>query len=250
MGKAEVETLRGHIDADYPEYNLSISDLKRFDRWKFDFDSLLSTNSLPSLSIIRFGNDHTAGARAGALTPKAFVAQNDQAVGQFVAYISASKIWNESAIFILEDDAQNGPDHVDAHRSTAYVVSPFVKRNTLVSRPYTTSSLLRTIELILGLPPMSQYDAAATPMWECFTSKPDDRKFNAVPATYSLTETNPAKTALALQSERFNLAEVDAVPDLEFSIVIWKAVKGMQSEMPAPVRSAFVKVTEGEGDDD
>ncbi|HRI78342.1 MAG TPA: alkaline phosphatase family protein [Cyclobacteriaceae bacterium] len=245
-----IPSLQGHIDMDYIGWDLATSDVTRYAQWQHDFDSLLAAHALPQLSIIALPNDHSAGARVGELSPRAYVAQNDLAVGKLIEHISASKIWNESAIFILEDDAQNGPDHVDAHRSTAYVISPYVKRNKVVSRAYSTSSMLRTIELILGLPPMSQYDAAATPMWECFTSTPDFKGFAALPATYNINEVNKDKTTLSEQSARFNLAQVDAVPDLEFSIVIWKSIKGLQSEMPPPVRSAFVKAGEEEGEDD
>src|SRR5205085_4689114 len=114
----------------------------------------------------------------GALTPRAFVAENDLALGQLVDIVSHSSIWSSSAIFILEDDAQNGPDHVDAHRSLLLAVSPFSRRGVVDSTLYTTCGVLRTMELILGLPPMSQYDAAATPMYNAFTTTPDLRPFS------------------------------------------------------------------------
>ena len=173
-------------------------------------------------------------------TPKAMVAENDLAVGKLIEHISHSPIWGASAVFILEDDAQNGPDHVDAHRSTAYVASPFTKRNTRVSTMYSTTSMLRTIELILGLPPMSQYDAAATPMWECFTASPDPTPFVSVDARYDIHEMNTDENIISKLSDRFNLEVMDAAPDDLFSQVIWKAVKGLESEMPPPVRSAFI----------
>ncbi len=249
-GHTNMKALEGHFDRDYSGWDLSISDLERYSKWQSDFDSLLAIHAVPQLNIVRFPNDHTAGLQIGMPSPRAFVAQNDLAVGKFIEHIGASKIWSESAIFILEDDAQNGPDHVDAHRSTAYVISPYVKRNAVVSRAYSTASMLRTIELILGLPPMSQYDAAAIPMWECFTATPDSKNFVSLPASYNIKELNKEKTALSEQSAHFNLTEVDAVPDLEFSRIIWKAIKGIHSEMPAPVRSAFVKPGTEDGDDD
>jgi Phosphoesterase family len=174
------------------------------------------------------------------------VAENDQALGQLIEHISNSKIWKESAIFVLEDDAQNGPDHVDAHRSPAFVISPYARRDAVISRMYSTTSMLRTMELILGLPPMSQYDAAATPMWECFTSTPDVKAYTAIPAQYNIKEMNTKVSSISRKSAEFNLAVMDAAPDLEFSEVIWKAVKGLDSVMPAPVRSAFVKPMEEE----
>ena len=157
-----------------------------------------------------------------------------------IEHISHSPIWAVSAVFILQDDAQNGPDHVDAHRSTAYVASPYARRKAVVSTMYSTTSMLRTMELVLGLPPMSQYDAASTPMWECFTATPDLEPFVALDASYDIHEMNTAENAISRLSDGFNLEDIDAAPDHLFSQVIWKAVKGLDSEMPAPVRSAFV----------
>lgn len=249
-GKTRLKSLEGHFDKDFPHYDLNVPDMVRFQKWKEDFDSLLDIKAVAQFNTIRLPNDHTAGARVGMPTPRAMVAENDLAVGAMISHISKSSIWKESAIFVLEDDAQNGPDHVDAHRSIALVVSPWAKRNVTVSRMYSTASMLRTMELILGLPPMSQYDAAALPMWECFTSEPDLRPFAALPASYDIHEMNKAKSALSDKSDGFNLEVMDAAPDLEFSEVIWKAVKGIDSPMPAPVRSAFVSHRLEDEDDD
>jgi YVTN family beta-propeller protein len=237
---SRLESLKGHFDVDFPSYDLSIPDMVRFEKWKEDFDSLIAINAVPQFQTLRLPNDHTSGARVGMPTPKAMVAENDLAVGKLIEHISHSPIWGESAVFILEDDAQNGPDHVDAHRSTAYVASPYVKRNTRVSTLYSTTSMLRTIELILGLPPMSQYDAAATPMWECFTASPDLTPFVSLDASYDIHEMNMEENTISRLSDSFNLEVMDAAPDHLFSEVIWKTVKGLESEMPAPVRSAFI----------
>lgn len=239
-GKAELESLKGHFDVDYTTYNLKISDMYRLEKWKEDFDSLLAIDAVPQFSSIRLPNDHTAGARVGMPTPRAMVAQNDLALGKMIEHLSNSSIWKESAVFVLEDDAQNGPDHVDAHRSTAFIASPYAKRFAKVSTMYSTTSMLRTMELILGLPPMSQYDAASTPMWECFTSTPDYTPFSALDASWDIHEMNTEKNKISQLSDSFNLEEMDAAPDHLFSQVIWKAVKGLDSEMPAPVRSAFI----------
>lgn len=239
-GKPTLKTLVGHVDLDYTGYKLSISDLHRFEKWKEDFDSLLAIDAVPQFSSMRLPNDHTSGARVGAHSPRAMVAENDLAVGKLVEHISKSSIWSESAIFILEDDAQNGPDHVDAHRSTAYIASPYAKRNAKVSIMYSTTSMLRTMELILGLPPMSQYDAASTPMWECFTSAPDFTPFEYLDPTYDINEKNVKRNELSELSDSFNLEEIDAAPDHLFSQVIWKSIKGLDSEMPVPVRAAFI----------
>ena len=162
----------------------------------------------------------------------------------FVEYLSNSSIWNQTLIIAVEDDAQNGPDHVDAHRSTAYIAGGFVKRNYVDHTMYSTSSLLRTIELILGLPPMSQYDAGAESLWRSFSKTPNATPFKSVPANVDLNEKNTKQTASADLSATFDFSKEDSAPDLLFSEVIWKAVKGEHSVMPAPRRSAFVKMVE------
>ena len=239
-GQTRVESLRGHFDTDFPTYNLSVPDMRRFEKWKEDFDSLLAVDAVPQFSSIRLPNDHTAGAQVGMPTPRAMVAENDLALGKMIEHISNSRIWGASAVFVLEDDAQNGPDHVDAHRSTAYIASPFAKRNTHIRTMYSTTSMLRTIELILGLPPMSQYDAASTPMWECFTASPDLTPYVALEAMYDIQEMNTEENVISRLTDSFNLEVMDAAPDHLFSQVIWKSVKGLDSEMPAPVRAAFI----------
>jgi hypothetical protein len=171
-------------------------------------------------------------------------------VGLFVEYLSNSPVWKESVVFIVEDDAQNGPDHVDAHRTTAYVAGGYVKRRFIDHTMYSTSSMLRTIELILGLPPMSQYDAAATPMWRCFMNTPDTSGFKSIDSNVDLDDKNTQNTASALKSMQFDFSKEDRIPDLEFSEVIWKAVKGEASIMPAPRRSAFIKITDEEENED
>ncbi len=248
---ASIPALEGNYCKAYGGYNLDVKDIDRVEIWKRDFDSLVAAKALPRFNSVRLGNDHTYGARVGKPTPTAMVAENDLAVGRFIEHISKSPVWKESAIFILEDDAQNGSDHVDAHRSTAYVVSPYTKRKTVIHDSYTTSSMLRTIELILGMKPMSQYDAAAPSMWKCFTPTPDFAPFTHKPAQTDMDAKNTAYNKSARQSETFNLTEVDAAPDLEFNEVIWKAVRGEDSVMPPPRRAAFlvtVKDDDGDGD--
>lgn len=242
--------LKGHASPIYPGYDLTIKDTLRIHRWKQEFDSLLAIDAVPRFNSIRLGNDHTAGARLGMPTPSAMVADNDLAVGLLVEYLSNSPIWKESVVFVVEDDAQNGPDHVDAHRSIVQVVSPYTRRNTKVSELYTTCSVLRTIELILGLPPMSQFDAAATPMWACFQNEPDLTPFQALPNQIDLDELNAERNELSDRSARVNLFQEDVEPEVAFNEVIWKTVRGMDSEMPAPKRSAFLRfnVAEEEGE--
>ena len=250
-GVPTIDVLKGHF-ANYAGYDLSIRDTVRFYQWKKDFDSLVATNALQQLTTLRFGNDHTEGMRAGKPTPFAHAADNDLAVGMFIDYLSKSPVWKESVVFILEDDAQNGPDHVDAHRSTAYIIGPYVKRNFVDHTMYSTSGMLRTMELILGMPPMTQYDAAATPMWRCFTNQPDYTPFNHLPANVNLNDKNPVNTPLAIFSEKFDWSKEDAVPDLTFNEILWQGLKGTAA--PSPVRAAFLKRNHkedrGEKDDD
>src|SRR5262249_39723971 len=147
---------------------------------------------MPRLSIVRLPNDHTAGTKPGSITPTAMVADNDLALGRVVEAVTKSKFWKDTAIFVLEDDAQNGPDHVDAHRSPALVISPYTKRGAVDSTMYSTSSMLRTMELILGLAPMSQFDVAATPMYAVFQKTPDESGYKHIVPEVDLAEKNKA----------------------------------------------------------
>ncbi len=215
-----------------------------------DFDSLLAIDKVPRLNLVRMGNDHTAGARIGFPTTSAMVADNDLAVGMFVEHLSKSPIWGESVVFILEDDAQNGSDHVDAHRSTAYVAGGFVKRGYVDHTPYSTSGMLRTMELILGLPPMSQFDAAATPMYRCFSQEVDPTGFISRPNQIDLNELNVEYNANAAKSEEMDFSKPDLIDDLELNRIVWQSVRGLDSEMPAPKRAAFLRFSEKEDDDE
>lgn len=244
-----VPSLVDNVCKKYQPYNLSITDVSRVEAWAADFDSLLALNKVPQLNTLRLGNDHTSGARLGAYSPIAAVGDNDLAVGKFIEHLSKSKIWNESVVFILEDDAQNGPDHVDAHRSTAYVAGGHVKRNFVDHTMYTTSGMLRTIELILGMKPMSQFDAAAMPMYRCFTKDLNLTPFGHVAPMVNIYEKNVAVNRNSIKSQKLNLREPDAINDLEFSEIVWQTVKGLDNKMPAPRRSAFVRVSKTDDDD-
>jgi YVTN family beta-propeller protein len=237
--KPNIPVLKDHICPYFTSWDQRVRDTVRFSQWRRDFESLMTKSTIPQLNTLRFINDHTEGLNFGRPTPFAHVADNDLAVGLFVEYISHSKIWNECAIFIVEDDAQNGPDHVDAHRTTAYIAGGFVKEGFIDHTLYSTSSMLRTIELILGLPPMSQYDASATPMWCCFNNNSGHKPFTVRPCNVNLNDKNTGISQWSKLSESFNFAKEDRAPDAEFNEVIWKAVKGLDSECPAPVHAAF-----------
>ena len=236
-----IPVLKDHICPYFKDYDNSFPDTARFQQWKREFDSLLAQNAVPQFNSVRFGNDHTEGLRKGRPTPYAHVADNDLAVGMFVEHLSKSSIWKETAVFIIEDDAQNGADHVDAHRSTAYLAGGFVKRNYIDHTPYTTSSMLRTMELILGIPPMSQYDAAALPMWRCFSSQPTTTAFIAKPAQIDLKEVNTAMNEWQRLSDKMDFVKEDNVPDLEFNRILWHGLKGDHVPFPGPKRAAFYK---------
>ncbi|MFC3560343.1 bifunctional YncE family protein/alkaline phosphatase family protein [Pedobacter jamesrossensis] len=249
-GKANIKSLKGHMSPNSPGFDMDITDQVRADAWEHDFDSLLVAKAVPQFSTLRISNDHTSGQKKGKVSPQSAVADNDLAVGRIIEHLSKSSVWKESVVFILEDDAQNGPDHVDAHRSPAYVVGPYVKRNAVIHTMYSTSGFLRTMELILGLPPMSQYDAAAVPLFECFISTPNFTPYMSVRPAINLDNRNLAINESSKRSELFNFASEDAVPDLDLNDVIWKSVKGEDSVMPAPKRSAFVILEKKKKDDD
>ena len=240
--KPNIPVLEHHFCPYFTSWDQKVRDTTRFFQWKKEFDSLLAVNAVPQFNSLRFINDHTEGLGLGRPTPFAHTADNDWAVGLFVEYLSKSRIWNESAVFIVEDDAQNGPDHVDAHRTTAYVAGGFVKRKFVDHTMYSTSSMLRTIELILGMPPMTQYDAAAESMWRCFNSTPNSHGFTSLPAQIDIREKNMAVNEWQRRSEKFDFSKEDAIPDMEFNLVLWHGIKGDNVPLPAPKRAAFVKI--------
>lgn len=234
----------------YPGWNLAIQDVYREKIFEHDFDSLVAIHKVPHFNSVYLPNDHTSGLEKGAYTPMALVADNDLALGRLVDHISHSPIWKESVIFVLEDDAQAGPDHVDAHRSVAWVISPYVKRHTVNHTMYSTSGMLRTLELILGLPPMSQYDAAANPMWNCFQAVADSTTFVALAAGVDINTRNTAFNKETKKSSMYNFTKADRVPDRLLNEAIWKAIKGPGSQVPEPRRSAFVLVSKRKDADD
>jgi hypothetical protein len=251
LAKATVPGLEGHVAPAYEPWDLNIPDNRRIDAWHVEFRKFEADGTLPALSIIRLGGDHTQGTSAGKPTPRAMIAENDQALGRLVEIISHSRYWNDSAIFVLEDDAQNGPDHVDAHRSPAFVISPYSFRG-VDSTLYTTSAMLRTMELILGLPPMSQYDASARPMFRALTNRPVPAPFTHREARVSLTEINAAGNPDAAASAAMNFVVADMTPELELNEILWRSVHGPKAAMPPPRHAAFIRPVAGgmDGDDD
>lgn len=204
-----------------------------------EFNKYLETDSLPRFIVMSLGEDHTSGTSIGAPSPEACVASNDLAVGQLIDAVSKSKIWPNVAIFIIEDDAQNGPDHVDAHRTVGLVVSPYTKRKFVDSTQYSTVSMLRTMELILGLDPLSQFDAAATAMYNSFNDTADLTPYDHVPARIDLEKRNTAVSYGAERSGKMDFSEYDLVDDFELNEILWHAVKGKDAHIPPAVRRAI-----------
>jgi len=209
--------------------------IREFDEYEKHYDSPDPGKRLPNYIVMSLPENHTRGTRPGELTPKAMVANNDHAVGMLVERVTHSRYWPETAIFIIEDDAQNGSDHVDARRTVGLVISPYTKRGAVDSTLYTTSAMLRTIELLLGLPPMSQFDAAATPMYASFTDKPDLKPYQCIAPKIDVNERNQQTAWGARESLEMDFSEVDRAPMLALNEIIWKSVRGPDSQMPVPV---------------
>ncbi|HET9847984.1 MAG TPA: bifunctional YncE family protein/alkaline phosphatase family protein [Candidatus Dormibacteraeota bacterium] len=190
-------------------------------------------NGLPAVEFVRLPNDHTAGTRAGAPVPKTYVADNDYAVGLLVQTISHSSYWKDTAIFVTEDDAQDGPDHVDGHRSESLVISPYTQTGKVDSTFYSTVSMLRTIELIVGVHPMTQYDAAATPMLKAFSDDTNLTPYEAVvPAMLASPAFNAPTAPLAAQMQGLSMTQADNLPESVLNAAIWKSVRGADSSLP------------------
>src|SRR5438067_1683865 len=214
-------------------------DLERVDDWIADLHTAEGTGELPRLTIMSLGEDHTSGTRPGRPTPDAAVASNDVALGKIVAAASRSRFWREMAIFVIEDDAQNGPDHVDAHRTAGLVISPWCRRE-VDSTMYTNASMVRTIELILGLPPLTQYDAGATPMFRCFQRLAQPREFTVLTPQVDLNATNTVKSPFAKLSRSMDFREYDRAPEDQLNRILWYAAKGPAVPYPTPIHRAII----------
>ncbi|MGH9411573.1 MAG: hypothetical protein ACRD1V_19225 [Vicinamibacterales bacterium] len=246
---ASVPGLDGLICPTYPPFDLSVPDARREAVWEDEFHRMDASGTVPQLSILRLPNDHTSGTAPGALTPRALVADNDAALGEIVDVISHSRIWKDSAIFVLEDDAQNGPDHVDAHRSVLVVASPFTRHGVVDSTLYTTAGVLRTMELILGIAPMTEYDASATPLYNAFTTTPETAPFAHLAPRVPLDERNDWRSPGAALSAQMDFSAPDLAPDLPLNEVIWQSVRGAGSVMPPPRHAGFLRPVAGDDDD-
>jgi YVTN family beta-propeller protein len=239
----QVESVRDPVLAPvtnmkYRGFDLNYSDVERVKVFQQDLSEFEAKGQMPQLVIMRLGNDHTSGTAPGKTAPLSSLADNDYALGKLVESVSKSKFWPETAIFVLEDDAQNGADHVDSHRSPAFVLSPYTRRGVVDSSMYNTVSMLRTIEMILGLRPMTHFDAGAKPMTTVFQTTPNIAPYTAAPAQIPLDTKNPRESATAERSRKMNFEQEDAVDDDELNEVLWIAIKG-KTPQPLPVRSYF-----------
>ncbi|RPJ57340.1 MAG: phosphoesterase [Acidobacteria bacterium] len=218
-----------------------VRDMDLVEFWMQDLKDFESTGVMPRFTIMSLGENHTRGTRPGAFTPDACVGSNDLALGKLLAAATRSKFWPEMAIFVIEDDTQNGPDHVDAHRTVGFVISPYVKRGYVDSRFYTTASMLRTMELILGLPPLTQYDAGATPMYNAFQRTPTITQHMVLTPQVDLMAKNPPDAPFGSASARMNFEEYDQAPEDELNRILWYNAKpGVP--YPTPIHGAlFVK---------
>ncbi len=230
----------GPLRPDVPQLRHGLPRARSADRFLEELAGFEKAGEMPQLVILKLPNDHTSGTSPGKWTVTACVGDNDLALGRVVEGLSKSRFWKQMAIFVVEDDAQNGSDHVDAHRTVALAISPYIKKHSVDSTIYSTSSMLRTMELILGLPPMSQFDAAARPMYASFATQPDSAPVHPSPGRRGHQRAQPPRRALAEVSKKLDLEIEDRNDDLMFNEIIWKAVKGKDSVMPPPVRSAFV----------
>ncbi len=214
-------------------------DMDKVKCWIADLQAAEQTGELPQFMIMSLGENHTKGTTPDAFTPDACVGSNDLGLGRLVEAASKSKFWSEMAIFVIEDDAQNGPDHVDAHRTAGLVISPYCQHGVVDSTLYSTASMVRTIELILGLPPLTQYDAGATPMFNCFSKHPRLSVFTPLTPGVNLTARNTAKSPGARESAKMNFREYDRAPEDALNRVLWAAAKGPDAPYPAPIHRAI-----------
>jgi YVTN family beta-propeller protein len=232
--------LVGHVAPDYlgsrqrDTANVAVF-LKEFKEYEKNYDSPDPNQRFPNFVVMSMPEDHTKGTAPGAFTPQAMVANNDYAIGQLVDAVSHSRYWPETAIFIIEDDGQDGPDHVDARRTVGLVLSPYVKRGVIDSTLYSTSSMVRSIELLLGMPPMSQYDAAAMPMYASFGTEAKPTPFDVISPKIDVNAKNKKGDYGSEASRKMDFSDVDRAPMHALNEIIWKSIKGADSPMPPPV---------------
>jgi YVTN family beta-propeller protein len=231
--------LVGHTNTAYSGFNLQITDQSRTDIWLKEFQEYVREGKLPALEIMTLPNDHTSGARAGMPTPRAYMADNDLALGRIIEALSKSQFWKNTVVFVLEDDAQDGPDHVDSHRSPLLVISPY-NRGKVFHRFANTTDVVATIEDILGLGRMSQFDQYGRPLRDIWETTPDLTPYTPLVSSVPLDEKNPQRGALAEASKKLTLEKEDTSPDDLFNRILWGAIKG-DKPYPGPTRMSALE---------
>lgn len=234
-----VPALEGRIDPAYRGFDVAVSDQERVDEWLREFKGYVASGALPSLEILRLPDDHTAATKPGARTPFAMVASNDYALGRIVDAVSHSRYWRDTIIMSVEDDAQAGPDHIDDQRTLGFIAGGYVRRGVVDHQRYTTAGMLHTIELLLGLTPMSQFDAGATPLTGLLSSTPNLRPYNAIKPSVDLSATNPGNATDARMSQSLALDDADrADPAMMTRILFDYAANARRQNNPAPATRA------------
>jgi YVTN family beta-propeller protein len=243
---APIAPLNDLLAKNYPPYSQSIPDVVRAQIFLTDLAGWVEAGAMPNLTIVQLPSDHTRGASPDQSTPSAMVADNDLALGQIVEALSKSPFWPKMAILVVEDDAQNGVDHVDGHRTVALAISPYVRRGAVDSTFYSHQSMVKTIELILGLPTLSLFDLIATDMRASFTTRPDTRPYEAVQPKQSIFEKNPVLSAMtgplrdaALETMSMRFDVPDAAPTERLNRIVWGLVKGWDRAYPEVQRAVF-----------
>jgi YVTN family beta-propeller protein len=227
----------------YPAWDLAITDQRRADAWLAELAAFVKQGQMPALEVLHLPNDHTSGAKPGMPTPRAYMADNDLALGRIVEGLSHSPFWKDTVVFVVEDDAQNGPDHVDSHRAPLLVISPY-SRAGAVHRFANTTDVLATIEEILGLESLSHFDTFGRPLRGIFTAKPDLTPYQALVPAQPLTDVNPPDAPAAHQSLRLDFTAPDAAPAAELNEILWRTLKGSEP-YPAPARASTLDVQRG-----
>jgi YVTN family beta-propeller protein len=235
--------LATHTNPQYPSFDLSIKDQHRADVWIAEFEQFVAKNEMPALETVRLPNDHTSYGTAGRPTPRAAFADNDLALGRIIEAVSKSPFWKNTVVFVLEDDAQNGADHVDSHRSPLFVISAYNRSGT-IHRFANTTDVLRTIEEILGLESMSQFDYFGRPLRDIWADSPDLRPYTALPAGWPLDEMNPRRTSEARESAKLDLGIEDVADEEVSNRILWRMLKG-RAPYPGPTRASALELKIG-----
>ncbi|MEI7718134.1 MAG: alkaline phosphatase family protein, partial [Mycobacterium sp.] len=249
---ASMPNLKGHTALDYPGWDLAIKDQQRADLWLKQFANYKQAGEMPTVQFVYLPRDHTWTLMSGRPAPPAMVADNDWALGRIVDAVSHSSFWKDTAIFVTEDDAQDGADHVDGHRTVAQIISPYTQTSKVDSTFYSTVSVLHTMELIVGVTPMTQFDATSTPMWRSFTATPNLATYSVEKPKQSMTARNPAHGPMAAICARLDFSHPDGVSPLIAAKACRLSMHGSLDGWPpkgAAQTGAYVSGSGGDGDD-